>query len=185
MFVLRRHSGSKNVFFCPHEADSTCLRELKKVNSCTSIPILCKILAIFLRIFASTTTSVSTPNFQKSTPFENLALTFFSVPMANFRKNKYKYLNYSGLVKPLKNRLFSAKNTLARNFQNLEGVECSFWEHIRNKINRNLETESGWLTAQSLRLGRPVGLKNIRKMIEKILCVCIETPHCGVSTCGN
>jgi len=110
------------------EAVSTQRRGLKKVNICTPNPILCKNRAIFLQIFASTRSSVSTPNFQKSTPFENLALTFFSLLPPRFRKNKYKYLYSSHLAKPLKIGLFSAKNFLAQNFQKFEGVECSFSE---------------------------------------------------------
>ena len=99
-----------------------------------------QIFHIFLCFFASTSPSVSTPNFQKSTPFENLALTFFSVPPPYFRQNKHKHLYFNHLAKPLKIRLFSAKKFLAQNFRKFEGVECSLWEQIRKKINKNSET---------------------------------------------
>jgi len=55
---------------------------------------------------------------------------FFQPSNAFFRKNKHKCLYSNYLAKSLKIRLFSAKNFLAQNFQNLEGVECSFSELI-------------------------------------------------------
>ena len=127
-------------FFCRLEADSTHRRVLKQVKSCTLTPILRKFFTFFCVFLHRLPPSVSTPNFQKSTPFENLALTFFSVPPPYFRQNKHKHLYFNHLAKPLKIRLFSAKKFLAQNFRKFEGVECSLWEQIRKKINKNSET---------------------------------------------
>jgi len=99
---------------------------------------LCKFLAIFCHYFASNPASVSTPNFQKSTPFENLALTFFSLPLPFSHQNRYKRLYSSHLAKSLKIRLFSPKKFLARNFQKFEGVECSFSEQNQQIFRNNL-----------------------------------------------
>ncbi|MBQ8097572.1 MAG: hypothetical protein IJV45_10950 [Prevotella sp.] len=126
----------KSPFSNPLRAVSPRWRGEKQAGFCTSAPILCKIWAIFRHFFASTPPSVSTPNFQKSTPFENLALTFFSRPLPFFAKNKHKHLYSNYLAKPLKTRVFSVKKFLAQNFQNLEGVEVFFFGTALTKFQK-------------------------------------------------
>ena len=75
-FTTERHFRAKNGHFQPSERPRGVTR-----RSCEGLfwhvfALLCSFLAIFSRFFASFFVSVSTPNFQKSTPFENLALTF-------------------------------------------------------------------------------------------------------------
>ena len=137
--------AQKSPFFDPLESRFATPTRIKKVNFCTPIVLLCKFLAFFCHFFSSTPASVSTPNFQKSTPFENLALTFFSLPSPfSLKTNLIIYIStiYQNLSKFA---YFQPKIFSRRIFKNLRGSSV----HFRNKINKISENASSCVTAQS------------------------------------
>ena len=74
--------------------------------------------------------------FSKVNAFWKFGIDFFQPSAAIFFQNEHKHLYASRLAKPLKTRVFSAKNILAQNFQNMEGLDCSFSEIELTKIQK-------------------------------------------------
>ena len=76
---------------------------------------------VFCSNFAAFCVSVSTPNFQKSTPNFSAALTFENQRRSIFSKNQSKRLISSRLANPLKNGVFFAKKYFCAEFLSYGG----------------------------------------------------------------
>ena len=137
-YVLRRDSGSKNALFLPSRS-CFALPAMRKTGQILHTNVhSVQIFGLFCHIFCFDSLFCKHAKFSKVNAFWKLGVDFFQPSAVIFRQNRYKYQYFSFLAKPLKTRLFPAKNFLAQNYQNLEGVDCSFWEIIWKKINEYL-----------------------------------------------
>ena len=95
---------------------------VRKAQNGTNEVVLCNFFGFFPRFFASSGSFLSTPNFQKSTPFENLALTFSSEKAPKFGKIALNRLVFSCLANLLKiGVFFSQKFSRAKFSRIFEG----------------------------------------------------------------
>ena len=127
-FVMKSHSGSKIGLFRPLRSRIATFSRIKTSKFLHINTHSVQKSRLFSSFFCLDCRFCKHAKFSKVNAAEKFGVDFWKRKGAKFLQNQHKSLYYNHLAKPLKTRVFSAKNFLAQNFQNLEGAECSFSE---------------------------------------------------------